>query len=506
MARNLHANAATDDTEIGKVPPEAAGLPGGSVDISRRRLSATVVFEWISRAAGVALGIAVIAVLTRYLGPERFGDLSLAFALTGIAGAAADVGFKQSAVRQAAIDPPARGEIASTYVVVRGVFALLLFAIVTPVGFAIADGRESALVVVIVAGVLPLGFFSSSAFLLHVRLRNELYAITILVQSVLWLAVVVIARSAGWSLLGIGIGYFVTVAIQSAVTYGLAQRLVPFSFAFDRDRAGQLLHSALPLTLAGLFMALTLRIDGVLIYQINGPADAGLYTSAYRVLEQLAIVPSALIALIAPLLAHWITVDPGRYRRAIATFSRYLVLVAVPVTFSIFVLAQPLVVTLFGPDFADAGDYLTVLSLAFLGTAVSALYFGALVAAGEMRTIAVIQGFLLLGIVASNLVFLPRFGPMAAAVITVVAELALATAFYSHLLRRDLAPPPSKAAIRLLLPAIAMVGAGLAVLPLGEVFAAVAGVASFAVAAFATRLITAAELRGLASRDVVATI
>lgn len=485
---------------------EAAALPGGTADVSRRRLSMTLAFEWLCRVVGVALGVAVMALLTRYLGPRRFGDLSLALSLTGIAHYTADVGFKQAAIRHASIEPEGRDQLAGTFVVIRGALASVFYAVVCLIGVIVAHDRESALVVVIVGAILPLAFFSSAGFLLHVRLRNELFAVNLLTQSVLWLAVVVAATVWHWSLAAIALGYLVTFVIQAAAVFFMARLLVPFSFALDRQVGRRLLSVALPLTAAGLFMALALRLDSILVYDINGAGDAGFYTSAYRILEQLQIVPAAIVALLGPLLARWLTTDPARFRRLVELFVKYLLLVAVPTTFGLCVLSHRLAILLFGPEFAPAGDYLAVLALAFLGTAISALLFGALVAVGSARRLAITQLIILIGIVVADLALLPQYGPMAAAVVTVVAEIALAAVFYLHLLRLGLLGLPTVGSLRLLVPTIGMLAVGLALLSISPLFAALGGSAIFCLLAFGTRTITVRELRRLLSRDVIATV
>lgn len=493
-------------TSADRDPTEQAELPGGVSNISRRRLSLAITFEWACRALGIGLGIAVMALLTRYLGPSRFGDLGFALALTGIAHYTADVGFKQAAIRHASLEPERRDALAGTFVVLRGMVACGLYAVVCTAGILLAHDRESAVVVIVVAGILPLAFFSSAGFLLHVRLRNELFAANLLLQSVLWLAVVIAAVVWEWSLPGIAVGYLATFVVQTVVVFRLSRRLVPFRFMLDRGLARTLLRAAIPLTAAGLFMALLLRLDSVLVYEISGARQAGFYSSAYRVLEQLQIVPAAIVALVSPLLARWLATDSARYRRLVSTFLRYLTLVAIPTSFSICVLADPLVVLLFGADFGRAGDYLAVLVLAFLGTAVSALFFGALVAAGEVRLLAVTQGTLLIGVLAADLTLLPSLGPMAAAVVTVVGELALAAALYWHLLHRDLIAAPTLGALRILAPVAALATVGLPLLAIDELAAAAGGALAFFLMAFAAGVLTMQELRLLLSRDVVATI
>src|SRR3954452_19873961 len=50
-----------------------------------------------ARAAILLLGLASVAITTRYLGPARYGQIALAFSLCGLVGAMADAGITTSA-------------------------------------------------------------------------------------------------------------------------------------------------------------------------------------------------------------------------------------------------------------------------------------------------------------------------------------------------------------------------------------------------------------------------
>lgn len=90
--------------------------------------------------------------------------------------------------------------------------------------------------------------------------------------------------------------------------------------------------------------------------------------------------------------------------------------------------AAPLITLLFGAEFAGAAGILRVLALVIVFRGISTVALYAANALGQSRHIATIAIAFTIANVTANLVLLPRFGAYAAAWISGVGEVALASA------------------------------------------------------------------------------
>jgi hypothetical protein len=99
----------------GRVPLRAAAGAGrvSAVAVSaRRRVASNTALQLAGKGALLAMGAVSIAVLTRYLGPERYGQYTLALMYMQLFAVLADVGLFTTVVREISRDPSRTDELA----------------------------------------------------------------------------------------------------------------------------------------------------------------------------------------------------------------------------------------------------------------------------------------------------------------------------------------------------------------------------------------------------------
>jgi len=176
-----------------------------------------------------------------------------------------------------------------------------------------------------------------------------------------------------------------------------------------------------PLALAMVTTIIYYRVDTYLVGLIRGPASAGLYGAAYRVLEGVLIPASALAGLV---IAHG--ARPGVDRiRAARRFAALAFAMTLPLVAAGALVAEPMMRFRFGPKFVAAGDIVVVLLLSALpGAVVAAL--APLAGITHRRKFATASAAILVFNVALNLVAIPMWGPIGAAWVNVASQLVLA--------------------------------------------------------------------------------
>jgi O-antigen/teichoic acid export membrane protein len=397
--------------------------PASTVPVTHRRITLATAANLSGRLVGVALGIAVAAILARALGVGSFGRLSVAFALVGLAGNAGDFGLSQIAVREMAADPDRRAEILGSMVAVRLVLSTVLTAAVVGAVFLILPAGSARWMGLLVALTIPLGALSALQTGAQARLRAEVMTYVSLGQSLVWLALVAALALFHAPLAAYGAGFLVSGLVQGGLAWAFVRPISAVAWRPRWESIRPLLRSSLPLGLAGLCVTAYYKLDGVILYQLKGSEQTALYAAAYRFLDVLQLFPATVLAVLLPLLASYgRTANPERSARAMRAALVLLGVVAIPIVVGGVLLSDRIVVLLYGREFQGAGPLLAILLPAFLSICLGYVFTASLITADRVWPYAAVAvGAAALNI-AANLILIPHFGAKGAAWITLATE------------------------------------------------------------------------------------
>lgn len=390
--------------------------------VSQRRVAATAAADLSARVATVMLGIVTTALLARHLGVSGFAAMNYALAWGLLFAPLTDFGLRQAAVNRLSVRTIAPSEIAGSVLLLRMIMSVVFAAIAAILAIATAPDATVALGSLIVCvGML----FSSPGILVAViqtAMKPSWVIVSNAVSSLGWtvMALLLIAFDAGPVVLVAG-STVVGIA-ASLVAAWMATRLTTIGRP-SRAAVMSLLRLSIPLGLGAIAVVVYYRVASILVYQIAGPDEAGYYTAAFRLVDQIQIVPVAIVGALFPLMSEAAVTDPARLQRLVAATWEILLGIALPVVAIGMAVAHPLAGLLFGADFrGPTGDVIIVIwpvviaiFLGYLG--------GALVPAINIVRIWILIAFAGAGInLALNAILIPQFGADGAAVATLATE------------------------------------------------------------------------------------
>ena len=128
-----------------------------------------------------------------------------------------------------------------------------------------------------------------------------------------------------------------------------------------REHLSRLLRFGGGLTFLGIITFVDSNVDYLLIGKVLGETDLGLYTLAFR-LPQLVILNIAIVAGLV-LFPAFAEIGRNAIAGAYLTALRYVMIACTPLAITFFVLAEPLVLIAFGPQWVDAIPAMRILSL-----------------------------------------------------------------------------------------------------------------------------------------------
>jgi len=487
----------------GLSPPSRTRALNAPLQIGARRTSADIAVQVVGRIANLAIGVVVTLAIVRALGDDRFGEWSSIFAVTQIAASLGELGLTSIAVSRAASDPQAESTWLGALVALRLLIAVPLMIVSVIAILLIAPTTEAATAGVLISFTMLLGVPSVTTAVFQLRVRNDISTAILTFNSVAWAAAVFTVVAFSGRLVALAAAFIGVSTVTSALTLVMALRMTRIQMRGTRPYWGRLLRVGVAVGAAGILVTFYVKLDQILVLEISGKHQAGLYAAAYRVLEQVQFIPSSVMTTLFPLIASSYPADRARVRSLLQQAAEYLALASLPILGFTIVANHSIVTLLFGASFSDAGPALPILMGAFVS-----ISFGYL--AGSMVVILELQrkflGYAAIALVLNvvlNLLLIPRYGFLAAAWITLATEVTVMSMTARSILRAlDMRPQLGRLSRTLAAAALmagATAGCRAAGLPLAVLVLA-AGV-SYIVAVGALRAVSPREILAILRKE-----
>jgi O-antigen/teichoic acid export membrane protein len=419
----MEPGAGSVDEAMTDAPAGAGASAGGpAASPSRARAGRDIAGQMVLRALNLALGVGVTLLLVRTLGTDGFGRWSVLLAVFGFVSYFGSLGLAQVAVERAAADPERAphwfGALVTLRLALIGPVTLLSLGVC----LALADDTPMRVAAALVCAVLPVSVLSALSVVFQLQVRNVVVTAIEVGNGVVWAAAVAVVALLDGGLVAIAAAFLVVTTLTNLAFIALALRASPVHFRRSRPLWPSLLRQGLPVGIGGLLTLGYGYVDQVIVFQIAGARDAGLYGAVYRIYERIQFLPAAIMTTLFPLFVAARDSDPERARRLFRTAFDYLVLTSLPALAITLAGPEPITRLLFGADFADAGPALPLLMATFVVVSLGYLT-GYLIVAYDLqhRFLAIAIGALVLN-VAANLALVPTYGFMAAAWLTLATE------------------------------------------------------------------------------------
>jgi O-antigen/teichoic acid export membrane protein len=423
---------------------------------ARRRVASNTAVQVAGKLAGLAFGLASIAVLTRYLGPGDYGRYALALMYIQLFGVLADVGLFTIVVRDISRDPPRTEELVGNTLTLRLLLSLAAIAVAAGVSLLLPYEQDVRVAIVIAGGSLLFGMLGTTfVTVLQSRLRMGRAVVGDVLGRAVSLGLVGLAA-------GLDLGFYAVMAtaaggaLATAVaTWLLTRPLVAIRPRADPAAWRRLLAAGLPLGVALAVNELYFRADTLIISLYEPYGQVGAYTLAYRMLELTLVFGTLFLTTSFPLLAEAVARDEPRARRTMQLSTDVFLIGGPPLVAGGLVLAPELVELVAGDGFEDAATPLRILLVAGALAWVNGVFGYALIAKDRQLSALWLNLAALAFNVVLNLLLVPRYGIVVAAVVTVASEVLILAGSYA-LMRRyfDFFPAP-----HVLLPALAAAAA-----------------------------------------------
>ncbi len=369
-------------------------------------------------------GLFVGVWVARYLGPEQFGIFGYALAFTSIFASIAKLGLDGILVRELVNHPQKR----DTYLgsafwlkIIGAFFAIGLMAIILP--FTSNDTATKLYIFIIASGLIFQSFE-----VVEFYFQSQVLAKIITICKVIQLALSLIIKSY-LVLTEAQLVWFVFVILfdylSLAVSYYIAYKLIKnpsFYKYFNLSIAKKLLKDSWPLIFASIVVSIYMRIDQIMIKEMLGEYEVGIYSAASRLSEAFYFIPMLILSSFFPAILNSKNHNLEIYNQRLQILYTSMVWLAISIALPMTFFSDWLILLIFGQLYQEAGQVLMIHTWTAVFVFIGVVYSGYLTIENKTkkafyRTLigAIVNVFL-------NYILIPIHGIKGAAFSTLVGQ------------------------------------------------------------------------------------
>jgi O-antigen/teichoic acid export membrane protein len=385
-------------------------------------------FSLVGRGIDVTVTFALAVILARYLGPEGMGEYTYIIAFVAIFVPFIDLGLDHILIREIA----RHRDAARKYVGAALLLKLLIILVLLPAGVVVTwlvgdvsvDARAIFLCFVgtLVLREIPtvVGY---AVFLAYERM--EYRALVTLLFQIVKLVFTLGVILSGEGLVAIFAAALLAEAFQGAAAiYVVVRKFTRPRLVFDPKLWKHYVKESLPIGIAFAFNNLYFQVDILVLKHFRTAEETGWFGVPFRVVSTLF---SVLIPMIWVLLPHLTRAAKNSIEQLHEEGQGYLKAIFV-ITAGIALYlgfeSRDLVSSLFGVEYLPSALVMTLISPVIIFHAFSYFFDLTLTAVGRQRLIVVGAGSIFLVKLVVDLIFVPRYGIMGAAMGTLASDVA----------------------------------------------------------------------------------
>lgn len=390
-----------------------------------RKIAHNTAAQVVGKIISTIIGLAVIGMMSHYLPKEQFGWYITVMAFLQFVGILIDFGLTPVTAQMMSEPAHDKNELFKNLLGFRcfsaifflGLSPLVALLLPYPTEVKIAISFTSLAFVAIAINQVLIGLYQT-------KLKMHIVSIGEVVGRVILLVGI-------WLVIKYGYGFLpvmgvVTVAslAYTAVLWYRGRKEISVGLAYNKKIYKAIMTKMWPIAISIIFNVVYLKGDLVLLSVMVPQTDVAAYGAAYRVLDVMTQSAMMLMGILLPLLAFaWSRNDKVNFKKYYQQSFDVMMLFAIPMTVGTVVISEKIMIFIFGDQFSGSGHILAILAIAVFGVYLGAIFGHTAVAINKQKQTMWIYISNALITLTGYLVFIPIFGLLGAAWMSVFSEL-----------------------------------------------------------------------------------
>lgn len=385
--------------------------------------------SWLAAAElfSKLVGFFLIILITRYLGPEGYGQYAFALSFVMFFAFLADFGFGPYLTREIAKDPKKTDRLVNEVFGAKLIFTGIAFVLIL-LSLFVLHKPAPVLWFTFFAGLTILSnsfhVLLKAIFQGHEQMKYESFGRFL--EKATWFVLIVLAIFFDLEILGLILAGLFATLIKVMVSFRFTEKhFVHIRPHFAPEAWKNAIRQSFYFTLINFFFIIYFKIDTVMLSYMKGDLETGWYGSAYDLIYALTFIPMFMTASVYPVISRFYQQANEKLERTIPRLLKYFYLLALPISILLLLFSNEIISVLYPRSFSPAVPMFQVLSLAFLFGFLNYplnLFLGAI----HLHRISTFTtGASTLLNIGLNLFLIPRYGGVGAAVATLTTEIIL---------------------------------------------------------------------------------
>jgi O-antigen/teichoic acid export membrane protein len=364
-------------------------------------------------------------VIARQLGPGAFGQYAASLSLTRLASVLFSLGLNGWLLRNGGRDKERLGSISTACLSLKaglGVIWLLGIVLVSP---RLDQDAFPASLVCLSALSLWLEELANTVWTIFKSVLRNNVTLGLMVgsQALLFLLTLALATTGMKEAHGYLVGRVAASAVSSAVALIIVARVFGMRLEFTDVRCA--LKETLPFGASIALATIYGQADVTIVAHWLGKTAAGLYSPAISLMTAFFLTPAAIYGVMLPLLSQSHLESPELVRRTSTRLVAWTTALGGALGGGMILIAHPLVLFVYGSEFAVSGDVLAVLSGVLALKCLSFSLAAIVVAVGWQNRRVIVQALSATLNIALNVLIVQTLGIMGVAKVYVLSEAVL---------------------------------------------------------------------------------
>lgn len=382
-------------------------------------------FLFIAQIASYIISFFTLIYATRYLGPVSFGIISLAWAISSLICVFSDMGLNTLAVREIAREKKLLDKYVSNILSIKLLLSILTFVLalilVKLMGY---DTITSEVIFIIIASVIITSFSQTFYSVFQAYAIMKFQSINVILSSIMTFIGVLSAIYLSFDLILFSFVYLVVslIILSCNLLIYLKNFILP-SFSFDLIFWKDSIKESVPFAITSISISMYLWIDTILLSLIKGQEIVGIYSAAYRLIIVLLSIPVVMGVVVFPIMSRFHVSSKKSLEKIFKKFLKLIIVIGVPIAVGTTILAKKIILLIYGEQFIGSIIALQILIwslvLTFARSPIERLL------ESSNRQLSVTKIFIL-GVIFNvtlNIIFIPLFSYVGAAIITVFTDI-----------------------------------------------------------------------------------
>src|SRR3989344_5282894 len=397
-----------------------------------RNISKNLLFLASGELVSKILQFVLMVYAARLLDQASFGKFSFALSLSFIAIIAADLGINQLLIREIARDKKDISRYFINAFVVKLSFAFVAYFFIIILLNALNYPSDTRYVVYAIWIFTIISTFTDLFYSIFRAFEKMFFDAMIKTLRMIILASVgLYVLFHGYGVLAFSIVFIGVELLMLIIAYFIATRkFMKLSFEINFEFMKNLVKTAFPLGIAFIFSSIYFYIDSVMLSKMRGDVEVAVYSVAYNLALAILFIPAVYTNAIYPVMSVYFKTSKENLVFLYKKSFKYLYIIGLPISAGLYILADRIIVFFYGMAYLGSVIALQIIAWFLFIKFLNYLMGYVLSSVDQQNRRMVGQGLTAVFNVALNLILIPKFGYVGAAVSTFFTEIFLFLLYY----------------------------------------------------------------------------